>query len=225
MVYSADTFVADEQPTTAKWNKLWSNDASFNDGSGIADDAILTRHIADDNITAPLIDWASTGANGGIWEEELGRTTLGVAGDTLSVTGLPARKYLKVRINTINTGGTNSIAIRFNGDSGANYTYRNASAGGADTTAASATELVSQGAGAWSHFIEMEVLNVAAREKAAILHSNALNAVGAANVPGRLEHAGKWSNTADAISRIDVLNLLGTGDYAIGSEIVVTGHN
>ncbi len=47
MSYSADTFVADEQPTTAKWNKLWSNDASFNDGTGIGDDAIIARHIAD----------------------------------------------------------------------------------------------------------------------------------------------------------------------------------
>lgn len=36
MAYSAQTFVADEQPTTAKWNILWSNDASFNDGSGFA---------------------------------------------------------------------------------------------------------------------------------------------------------------------------------------------
>lgn len=51
MAYSADTFVADEQPTTAKWNKLWSNDASFNDGTGIADNAILDRHI----LTANLI--------------------------------------------------------------------------------------------------------------------------------------------------------------------------
>lgn len=50
MAYSADTFVADEQPTTAKWNKLWTNDASFNDGSGIADDAILYRHIAANNV-------------------------------------------------------------------------------------------------------------------------------------------------------------------------------
>lgn len=46
MSYSAQTFVADEQPTTAKWNILWSNDASFNDGTGIADDAIISRHIA-----------------------------------------------------------------------------------------------------------------------------------------------------------------------------------
>lgn len=29
MAYSADTFTAGEVPTTAKWNKLWSNDADF----------------------------------------------------------------------------------------------------------------------------------------------------------------------------------------------------
>lgn len=28
--YSADTFTAGEVPTTAKWNKLWNNDANFN---------------------------------------------------------------------------------------------------------------------------------------------------------------------------------------------------
>lgn len=46
MAYSADSFVADEQPTTAKWNKLWSNDASFNDGSGFANGAIGSVHAA-----------------------------------------------------------------------------------------------------------------------------------------------------------------------------------
>lgn len=46
MAYSADSFVADEQPTTAKWNKLWSNDASFNDGTGIATGAITSAKIS-----------------------------------------------------------------------------------------------------------------------------------------------------------------------------------
>lgn len=50
MAYSADSFVADEQPTTSKWNKLWSNDAAFNDGSGIGDSAIINRHYADASI-------------------------------------------------------------------------------------------------------------------------------------------------------------------------------
>jgi len=44
MSYSADTFVADEQPTTAKWNKLWANDASFNDGTGIGAGVITPAH-------------------------------------------------------------------------------------------------------------------------------------------------------------------------------------
>ena len=61
MAYSADTFVADEQPTTAKWNKLWSNDASFNDGTGILDSAILTRHLATGNVTLPKLDLSSMG--------------------------------------------------------------------------------------------------------------------------------------------------------------------
>ena len=46
MAYSADSFVADEQPTTAKWNKLWNNDASFNDGSGIASMTWATTALA-----------------------------------------------------------------------------------------------------------------------------------------------------------------------------------
>jgi len=40
MGYSAISFSAGEQPTTAKWNILGSNDASFNDGTGIGTNAI-----------------------------------------------------------------------------------------------------------------------------------------------------------------------------------------
>lgn len=51
MAYSADSFTALEVPTLAKMNKLWSNDASMNDGTGIANNAILNRHLADDVAT------------------------------------------------------------------------------------------------------------------------------------------------------------------------------
>lgn len=44
--YVADTFIAGEQPTTAKWNELWGNDASFNNGNGFNDGIIAARHIA-----------------------------------------------------------------------------------------------------------------------------------------------------------------------------------
>lgn len=45
MAYSADTFSALEQPTLAKWNKLWANDASFNDGTGIGAAAVVSESL------------------------------------------------------------------------------------------------------------------------------------------------------------------------------------
>lgn len=35
MAYTAGSFTAFEQPTTAKWNQLWDNDASLRDGTGV----------------------------------------------------------------------------------------------------------------------------------------------------------------------------------------------
>ena len=43
--YTAITFVANEQPTTAKWNLIGSNDASFNNGNGFEDGIIINRHL------------------------------------------------------------------------------------------------------------------------------------------------------------------------------------
>ena len=40
MAYTAGSFSFGEQPSTSKWNNLWENDASFHDGTGIADGAI-----------------------------------------------------------------------------------------------------------------------------------------------------------------------------------------
>lgn len=49
--YTAWSVTAGEIPTTAYWNLLGSNDASFNTGTGINDGAILTRHLAANNVT------------------------------------------------------------------------------------------------------------------------------------------------------------------------------
>lgn len=51
MAYQAWSVVFGEQPSASKWNILGTNDAGFHDGSNIDDDAILTRHILDGNIT------------------------------------------------------------------------------------------------------------------------------------------------------------------------------
>lgn len=50
MSYQVWSVVFGEQPSASKWNILGSNDASFNDGTGIADEAIIARHIGENQI-------------------------------------------------------------------------------------------------------------------------------------------------------------------------------
>lgn len=53
--YTAITFVANEQPTTAKWNLIGSNDSSFNLGTGLEDSVIINRHLASGAVTGDKI--------------------------------------------------------------------------------------------------------------------------------------------------------------------------
>jgi len=54
MAYASWSVTLGEQPTAAKWNILGTNDASFNDGTGIAAAAILGTHL-DANVGAGWI--------------------------------------------------------------------------------------------------------------------------------------------------------------------------
>jgi hypothetical protein len=45
MSYAAWSVVYGEQPSAAKWNILGTNDASFNDGSGIGAGVVLPNHL------------------------------------------------------------------------------------------------------------------------------------------------------------------------------------
>ncbi len=50
--YAAIVFVASEQPTTAKWNLIGSNDSAFNLGTGLEDNVIIARHLATNAVLA-----------------------------------------------------------------------------------------------------------------------------------------------------------------------------
>ena len=60
MGYTAWSVVYGEQPSAAKWNILGTNDASFNDGTGIADDAIKTATRVDNPYKASAESSAAT---------------------------------------------------------------------------------------------------------------------------------------------------------------------
>lgn len=218
VTYVAWSVVFGEQPSAAKWNIIGTNMVGFNDGTALGDDIIHSRHIA----------WGDTGAvsgdNGGIWWEELGRTTLSGAGDTITISSLPARKYLKVYIKLVSTGGTILQNITFNNDTGNNYVRATSANGAADVTSASQSNFGLSAAQADTQFTEMEFENTATQEKVGVFRLVQSGAAGAGAMGTRREGQLKWANTSAQITRIDVTNT-GTGDYAIGSELIVLGHD
>lgn len=158
------------------------------------------------------------------WWEEIGRTTLTPAGDTLDLSGLASRKYLRVLVSLLNTGGAINGVFKFNNDSGSNYARRLSTNGSADAATGSLSSLILSSSIAAPQLIVLDIINIATSEKIVISTALSANAAGAANVPSRDNGYAKWTNTSDAISRITVTNG-GAGDFAIGSEIVVLGHN
>lgn len=192
----------------------------------LASNVVETPKIKDANVTATKIDWASTGANAGIWWEEIGRTTLSSSSDTITVSSIPARNYLQIRTNYSSVGGTISAHIRFNNDNSANYAHVLAQLGSSATTIVSDVGIVITGASAIiNQFVTIDVFNVSNKEK--LVHFTRIegNTTGAGTAPTSLISIGKWANTSTTINRIDIVNTLGTGDFAIGSELVVLGHN
>lgn len=81
MAYASWSVVFGEQPSAAKWNILGTNDASFNDGTGIANGSIKPNH---------LIAAAST-LNTHAWDSYTASYTNITAGN-----GTQASKYIQI---------------------------------------------------------------------------------------------------------------------------------
>jgi hypothetical protein len=173
-------------------------------------------------ITAPSVNFG--GAGSGIWWEEIGRTAIGVAGDTISIPSIPVRKYLQLQIFVGPSGSYNNL-LRFNNDSGSNYAYRESANGGADVTATSQSSIQLAGAVTTRNFTYVvDIINVAATEKVGYVQRFDQQTNGAGTAPSKSEIAFKWANTANQITRVDLINS-STGDFAAGSEVVVLGHD
>lgn len=158
------------------------------------------------------------------WWEEIGSTTLGSAGDTIAVS-FAARKYLWIKINIADTGGTINGLLTFNSDTANNYARRFSNDNAADTTTTSSASIVATANTLAAPMTsDLWVDNVAAREKLVRGVCYSRGAAGAANAPARMDGGGKWANTASQITSLTLTNG-GAGDYAIGSEVKVLGHD
>lgn len=158
-----------------------------------------------------------------VWWEELGRTTLGSSGDTITVSGLTAKKYLYVVVSVIPSGGTINAQVRFNNDSGSNYAQAGDETGG-KTSFVSQTSLTCCVTSNAKQYGGIDIDNIATEAKFIRSSFTTRGTAGAGTAPNWRTVFGKWENTANAITRIDVINP-GTGDFASGSEVVVLGHD
>lgn len=179
-------------------------------------------------LPANLIDFSSDSedANGGVWWQEIKRTTLGSNGDLITVSSIPARSHLKIIIFTLATGGNNTQVLTFNNDSGANYARVQATDYGTATTQVSQNSLIlSDAAGAGVQVTSIEpIINRTTQEKLFKWNTIRTGTAGAGNLPSMRMGHGKWANTSDQINRVDIANG-STGDFSAGSRVIVLGHD
>ena len=170
-----------------------------------------------------------TGADAisGGWKE-VGRTTLGSAGDTIDISSLPDKRYYMVLTSDIADG---TIDARFrlgNGsvDTGSNYARRGSENGTSDTTGTGNDSLlIPYAENGNTHFFGVHYFaNKSDKEKLLVGNTVDEYASSSGQPPARFENAGKWSNTSDVIDVIRNYNAQ-SGSYASGSEMVVLGYD
>lgn len=165
-------------------------------------------------------DAADIQVSSGGWKE-LGRTTLGSAADPITVSSLTDKRYYMILHDTSGTTTAN-FYMRYNNDSGSNYSARISDNDGAEILVTSQNKAHLTGSSdAFKNFGVTYVANMTAKEKLAITHGVDPETAGAATVPTRFERVHKWSNTAAAINSVDVTTTSPT--QIIGSEVVVLG--
>ena len=167
-----------------------------------------------------------TGVGGWV---ELGRTTLGSAGDTIDVSSVPDKRYYMILGHNITDGaGKIQSGMRFgNGsvDSGTNYSNRYSQDGGSDVIGTSQNSAYSITAGIEQDadmFRVNYMANLSGNEKLHLGHIVSQSSAGAATVPIRGEAVGKWTNTSNPVDYFRSLNAE-VGSYATGSELVILG--
>ena len=170
-------------------------------------------------------DRIGSDAISGGWKE-VGRTTLGSAGDTISVSSLDDKKYYMILNNCLASGNTNCF-VRTNNDTGSNFATRGSYNGASDTTNSSNNAYlpdrgIEESSTDW--FGVTYLANLSTKEKLFHTEMSNANTSGAGTAPERAESIGKWANTSDAINRVDFLNSA-AGNFDTNSEVVILGYD
>lgn len=173
-------------------------------------------------ITADNIDFGGSGS--GIWWEEIGRTTLGSAGTTITVNNLPTKKYLKIIISAQASGGLINTQFTFNNDSSNLYRQSYISQNsGTNTDTGAITQVageIGQVTDARGIFLSTEFYNPSNNTKYGVLTGS--NEQHGSGVPAWI-YSGWRYVTNTQVTRIDFVTT--SNNFAAGSEVIVLGHN
>lgn len=191
----------------------------------LANLAVTKAKVAAAAIDSSKIDYSVTGK---VWWEELGRTKLASAGSVISVTSLAAKRYLRILSTGISNGGTLQVGVRFNNDSSAIYNFgyitQSAATGAVGTQGQVALSGVVVSGGNWN--LDAQITNTPTLNKQldADVAFDITN-IGNGYAPGWQKTFAKWVNTTDPITRVDLVLYGGTGNFGVGSELIVLGHD
>ncbi len=176
--------------------------------------------IASKSIDASKINFGGAGA--GIWWEEIGRAQ--VVSGVLSVTGLPARKYLKVLITTTNNAATAfDCSVQFNGDTTAQYRASYSTGFGAQIDTGPTTSIPLEASTVQQNGVsygELDIVNIAIIAKVGKWTNTNNVPIAAMN---HIIGAFRWTDATNLINRVDIVR--SAGAFGAGSEIIVLGHD
>ncbi len=74
------------------------------------------------------------------------------------------------------------------------------------------------------NYTTIDIVNEIGYRKLVNVNCASVITAGAGTAPGSLTLSAQWNTVATPISRIDIINT-GTGDFAIGSRMIILGHN
>ena len=147
--------------------------------------------------------------------KQIGRTKLAVAATSISVS-IPPRKFLKILVSFGAKSGVSDDYLRFNSDSGNNYTT---------TTGTSQAQIdIRNGANsALGLFSIIEAANISSIVKPVFIHTvNRITAAGTAISSYALFAC--WVNVSSFISSVS-LTSSNAQTYPVGSEIIILSTN
>ena len=150
-------------------------------------------------------------AGGTPFWEELASVELGGAGDLSSGT-ITAKKNLWLQIYST-TGTSADDLLRFNSDTGTNYTDRRRTDNASEATATSQTSILNtmNNNATTPAFGNYFIQNILGQEKLVSGFINQQLTAGATNPASRIEVSGKWVNTSAQITNITLGGTIGAG--------------